>query len=95
MKKKSIGRIILDVVTFKWLAIGLVLFYRKCISPLFPPTCIYTPTCSEYMLIAIRRFGVFKGIFLGIKRLLRCVPWQCGGVDPVPDNPKGDMKWLY
>ena len=95
MKKKSVGRIILDILTLKWLVIGLIMFYRKCISPLFPPKCIYTPTCSEYMLIAIRKHGLIKGVYLGIKRLLRCVPWQEGGVDPVPDNPKGDMKWLF
>ncbi len=94
-RKKTAKRIILDIVTFRWLAVGLIMFYRKCISPLTPPTCIYYPSCSAYMLEAIEKFGVVKGIFLGIKRLLRCVPWEKGGFDPVPDNPKGDMKWLF
>lgn len=84
-----------EIVTFRWLFKGLVLFYRKCISPLLPDSCIYTPTCSAYMLEAIDKFGVIKGIYLGTLRLLRCVPWKEGGFDPVPDNPKGDMKWLF
>lgn len=84
-----------DIVTFKWFFVGLILFYRKCISPITPSTCIYYPTCSAYMLEAIAGFGVVKGVFLGIKRICRCVPWKKGGFDPVPDNPKGDMKWLF
>ena len=47
------------------------------------------------MVDAIKKFGVIRGIFLGTKRLLRCVPWKAGGFDPVPDNPHGDMKWLF
>ena len=69
------------------------MFYKKCISPLLPHTCIYTPTCSSYMLEAIQKHGVIKGIGLGVKRLSRCVPWKKGGFDPVPDNPKGDMNY--
>ena len=95
MKKKKASRIVWDIITFKWLFLGLIKFYQKCISPLFPPTCIYTPTCSSYMFEAICKHGPIRGIWLGTKRLLRCVPWQKGGFDPVPDNPKGDMKWLF
>lgn len=47
------------------------------------------------MVEAIKKHGVFKGIFLGTLRILRCVPWNAGGFDPVPDNPHGDMKWLF
>ena len=94
-RKKSAFDIFLYVVTFKWLFCGLILFYKKCISPLFPPVCIYTPTCSTYTLEAIEKFGVAKGTYMGIKRVMRCVPWKKGGFDPVPDNPKGDMKWLF
>lgn len=79
----------------KWFFIGLVRFYKFCLSPFIPRSCIYTPSCSTYMIIAIERFGIFKGIYLGVRRVLRCTPWHDGGVDPVPDNPKGDMKWLF
>ena len=59
-------------------------FYQYCISPLLPPTCRYTPTCSQYALEAIRKHGPFKGLWLTIKRLLRCHPWGGSGYDPVP-----------
>ena len=94
-KKRGVKRVLIEIVTFGWLFKGLVLFYKKCISPLTPSVCIYHPSCSTYMLEAIERFGVIKGIGLGTARLLRCVPWKEGGYDPVPDNPKGDMKWLF
>ncbi len=94
MKRKT-KRIILNIVTFRWVFLGLVYFYKKCISPLTPDVCIYTPSCSTYMVEAIKRFGAIRGIALGTKRLLRCVPWKAGGFDPVPDNPRGDMKWLF
>lgn len=59
-------------------------FYQHCISPLKPPTCRYVPTCSQYMMEAIRKYGPFKGLWLGTKRLLRCHPWGGNGYDPVP-----------
>lgn len=88
-------KIIINIITFKWLFVALILFYRKVISPMTPGRCIYYPTCSAYMLEAIEKFGAIKGGFLGLKRLLRCWPFMKGGFDPVPDNPKGDMKWLF
>lgn len=94
-KKKTAFEYFKYIVSFKWLFKGLVLFYKKCISPLTPDVCIYYPTCSSYMLEAIEKFGVIKGVSLGTRRILRCVPWNEGGFDPVPDNPKGDMKWLF
>ena len=61
-----------------------VYFYRRCISPLFPPCCRFTPTCSEYAIQAVKKHGVFKGSWLAIKRILRCNPWGGSGYDPVP-----------
>ena len=96
MKKKwTAWRVVKFIITFKWLFMGLVLFYKKCLSPLMPHVCKYYPSCSTYMLEAIRRFGVFRGTAMGLKRIWRCSPWGEGGFDPVPDNPKGDMKWLF
>ncbi len=63
----------------------LVKFYRKFISPLKRrPTCIYTPTCSEYALQALQKYGAVKGTYLAVKRVLRCHPFHEGGYDPVP-----------
>lgn len=64
--------------------IMLVKFYRTCISPLKPPTCRFTPTCSEYALQAFRKHGPFKGLALTVWRILRCNPWGGSGYDPVP-----------
>ena len=61
-----------------------VYFYRRCISPLVPPCCRFTPTCSEYAIQAVKKHGVFKGSWLAIKRILRCNPWGGSGYDPVP-----------
>ena len=65
-------------------AMACIRFYQKRISPLFPPTCIYTPTCSEYALQAVRKYGFLHGGFLAVKRILRCHPFHEGGYDPVP-----------
>lgn len=66
--------------------IGIIKFYQKNISPIichFGFNCKYYPTCSEYMKQAIEKYGVFKGIFLGIIRLLKCNPFSKGGYDPL------------
>lgn len=68
----------------KRLVLILIKFYQKFISPLFPPSCRYTPTCSQYTFEAVEKYGVLKGLFLGIKRILRCNPFFPGGEDPVP-----------
>ncbi|MDE5656593.1 MAG: membrane protein insertion efficiency factor YidD [Muribaculaceae bacterium] len=67
-----------------WLMSLPILFYRACISPMFPPACRYTPTCSRYALEALRRHGPIKGSRLAIKRICRCHPWGGCGYDPVP-----------
>lgn len=61
-----------------------IYFYRNCISPLLPPTCRYTPTCSQYAIEAIKKHGAIKGLWLTIKRVCRCHPWGGSGYDPVP-----------
>lgn len=70
------------IVTF--LVLLPVYFYRYCISPLKPPTCRFTPTCSEYAIEAVKKHGPLKGMWLAIKRILRCHPWGGQGYDPVP-----------
>ena len=70
----------------KKLLILLIKIYKKIISPIFTffgIRCKYYPTCSEYMMQALEKYGVFKGLFLGIKRLLRCNPFSKGGYDPL------------
>ncbi|MGA3028371.1 MAG: membrane protein insertion efficiency factor YidD [Bryobacteraceae bacterium] len=58
-------------------------FYKRWVSPMLPSACRYYPTCSEYMLNAVEKYGVLKGVGLGIGRLLRCHPFREGGFDPV------------
>ncbi len=70
----------------KYLLLSLIKFYRKCISPLFPPKCKYYPTCSSYALTAIERFGAVRGSLLAAWRILRCNPWSVGGIDYVPEK---------
>jgi putative membrane protein insertion efficiency factor len=61
-----------------------VYFYRACISPLTPSSCRFTPTCSQYAIEAVQKYGVLKGGWLAIKRIFRCHPWGSSGYDPVP-----------
>lgn len=62
----------------------LIRFYQIVISPVLPASCRYTPTCSHYTLEALKKHGLFKGGYLGIKRILSCNPWGGSGYDPVP-----------
>jgi len=61
-----------------------IYFYKYSISPMLPPSCRYTPTCSEYAIEAIKKHGPAKGLWLAIKRIARCHPWGGHGYDPVP-----------
>jgi len=67
----------------KKIGIGLIIFYKRCISPLFPPSCRFYPTCSQYTLEAIKKYGLMKGSWSGVKRILRCHPFNPGGYDPL------------
>ena len=64
--------------------IAPIRFYRNVISPMTPPSCRFTPTCSQYAIEAIQKHGPFKGLMLALRRLLRCHPWGGSGYDPVP-----------
>jgi putative membrane protein insertion efficiency factor len=66
-----------------------VRFYRYFISPMLPPSCRYSPTCSEYALEALRVHGPFRGAWLALRRLARCHPWGGHGHDPVPARHSG------
>jgi putative membrane protein insertion efficiency factor len=72
---------------------GLVLLvrvYQWVIAPALPPTCRFLPSCSQYMIDALQRHGAYRGLWLGLRRLLRCHPFCEGGIDPVPEPPSRD-----
>ncbi|MBW6467722.1 MAG: membrane protein insertion efficiency factor YidD [Coriobacteriia bacterium] len=66
------------------IVIALVRLYQTVVSPLFPPSCRFTPSCSSYAITSLQRYGVIKGGWLSLRRLSRCHPWHPGGHDPVP-----------
>jgi putative membrane protein insertion efficiency factor len=66
------------------LALVFLRYYKRFISPLLPPMCRFEPTCSVYMMLAIEKYGFFRGAWLGLRRLLHCHPLHPGGWDPVP-----------
>ncbi len=68
----------------KRILLAAIRFYRRNISPMFPPCCRFQPTCSAYALEAIEKYGALKGGLLAIKRILKCHPFHPGGYDPVP-----------
>ena len=65
-------------------AVAVIRVYQKVLSPLMPPSCRFTPTCSNYAVGAIQRYGLMHGGWLALKRIARCHPWNPGGYDPVP-----------
>ncbi len=80
MKYNKIRKILEIIVLFP------VYFYKGAISPLLPPSCRYTPTCSTYAITAVKKHGVIKGVYLATKRILSCNPWGGRGYDPVPEK---------
>jgi hypothetical protein len=73
----------------KWLALKLIRFYKRFLSPMLPSACRFTPTCSEYMYEAIEIHGVLRGVRMGAYRIWRCQPMYEGGYDPVPPRSNG------
>jgi uncharacterized protein len=67
----------------KFVLISFIRGYQLLISPLLPPSCRFTPTCSEYAMQAIQKYGALRGVYLAARRLLRCHPFHSGGYDPV------------
>ncbi|TNE72668.1 membrane protein insertion efficiency factor YidD [bacterium] len=70
----------------KYILMAIIRLYQWFISPLFPPSCRFEPTCSHYSYEAINRFGFFKGSWLAAKRIAKCHPYHAGGFDPVPEK---------
>jgi uncharacterized protein len=70
------------------LVVAVIRFYQKLVSPRLGANCRYQPTCSHYTAEAVQRFGVIRGIWLGMRRIGRCHPLRPGGYDPVPENWK-------
>ena len=68
----------------KHVLIFVITMYQKLLSPWLPPTCRFTPSCSQYAKEALKRYGALRGIFLSSKRVLKCHPFHAGGYDPVP-----------
>ncbi|MBV9867169.1 MAG: membrane protein insertion efficiency factor YidD [Abitibacteriaceae bacterium] len=71
------------------IALTLIRFYQRYISPLTPPACRFYPTCSHYTYQAIERFGIWRGAWLGFCRICKCHPFHAGGCDPVPETLRG------
>ncbi|UCF35952.1 MAG: membrane protein insertion efficiency factor YidD [Acidobacteriota bacterium] len=69
-----------------WVVSKAIRGYKVVISPFLPPACRFHPTCSEYAVQALERFGIVKGSGLALRRILRCHPWNEGGFDPVPSR---------
>ena len=68
----------------KSVILRIIKFYREWISPMKPPSCRFIPTCSEYAMIAVEKYGTYQGLILTVKRILKCHPFHRGGFDPVP-----------
>ncbi len=82
MTLKEVYKILVKLLAVPFIL--LIKIYQLLISPLFPSTCRYTPTCSHYIAEALKKHGLLKGGWLGVKRISRCHPWGGSGYDPVP-----------
>jgi putative membrane protein insertion efficiency factor len=80
----SLTRADLEAGFMRALALFLLRIYKRAISPLLPPMCRFEPTCSVYMMQAIEKYGLLRGIWMGLRRLSHCHPFNPGGWDPVP-----------
>ena len=76
----------------KTLLLGMIRFYRRHISANTPPSCRFQPTCSQYALTAVERFGALRGGGMALWRILRCNPFCKGGYDPVPEVPNTTLR---
>jgi len=79
---KQLFSLFITLLTFPFIL--LIKLYQLLISPFFPSSCRFTPTCSHYTLDALKKYGLFKGGWLGLKRILKCHPWGGSGYDPLP-----------
>ncbi|WP_338055032.1 membrane protein insertion efficiency factor YidD [Sulfobacillus harzensis] len=68
----------------KYVVLGLIRVYQRYVSPMTPPSCRYVPTCSQYAVESVSKYGALKGSWLAIRRISRCHPFHEGGYDPVP-----------
>ena len=78
---KKIRNILKNIIIFP--LVCFIKFYQSFISPLIGKNCIFYPTCSQYFIQALQKYGILKGSYLGVKRILRCHPWNKGGYDPL------------
>jgi uncharacterized protein len=79
---RTVYKTIIKLLAFPFILI--IKMYQLLISPILPSNCRYQPTCSHYTVEALKKYGIFKGGWLGIKRISRCHPWGSSGYDPVP-----------
>jgi len=82
MNLKQLYRVTIKVFTFPFVLVLKI--YQIIVSPLFPPSCRFVPTCSQYSIEALGKYGLFKGGWLTIKRISKCHPWGGNGYDPLP-----------
>ena len=88
-RQSPVSRLSLPLI---WLLSGPIWVYRLLISPLMPPTCRFSPTCSAYALEALQRHGPIRGSWLAVRRISRCHPWGGDGYDPVPERSRPERN---